>query len=415
MNRNKMLKFIRNKLKIVNAMIPTRNNCIYAVPHTNCRKDCYDIINYKSDNLLCVINACIRKDCFPCMKIYLECFSEERMELIKNYLHQNNVSKLKVIPILSAKTATKIKMHKIRFLRNILLRFSCKYWFSDTPYVHFHEKNKNQKFICFNYSTPLKSERYIDSDYNDFSNCDGFLTTSLMTAQINSSEFWLRLYNCLILGFPRNDCLFEKSNNTKMLNWIRKKASFPISKIIVYAPTYRDYDGAYDNCNILGYKDENNLLEDYLSSHNYLLICKMHPLQKLTNTIISPHVVNYETTYDFSLYDLLAKSDLLISDYSSVIHDYIISSKPVILDLFDKNRYDETRGFAFDPLEWVYPGPIATSLQDVICAIENVFGKTNLQINSKESDLVRRVFHKHIDNKSTDRMVEYLSKLFKKK
>ena len=79
---------------------------------------------------------------------------------------------------------------------------------------------------------------------------------------------------------------------------------------------------------------------------------------------------------DVNLYpdinDLYLASDILVTDYSSAMFDYIVTGKPIIYLTPDLSRYrDVTRGFYFD-FERIAPGPIVSTTQKVIDAIESV-------------------------------------------
>ena len=181
---------------------------------------------------------------------------------------------------------------------------------------------------------------------------------------------------------------------------------FDYKHIIVYAPTYRDYDGAYDNTNVLGYSDSEEL-ESFLASNDILLIVKYHPLQKIENIIFTKHVLNYEKSYDFTLYDLLSLSNMLVSDYSSVVHDYIVTGKPIVINSFDFEKYDLTRGFAFDPVEYICPSPLCSTLKD----LQNfILKELHSEIRSDKYYEIQKMFHKYIDGNSTSRVWDFLKK-----
>lgn len=45
---------------------------------------------------------------------------------------------------------------------------------------------------------------------------------------------------------------------------------------------------------------------------------------------------------------ILPDLDLLISDYSGVIYDFLWYEKPIILYPYDQKKYEENRGFSLD-------------------------------------------------------------------
>ncbi|MBB4866410.1 CDP-glycerol glycerophosphotransferase [Pseudomonas nitritireducens] len=101
--------------------------------------------------------------------------------------------------------------------------------------------------------------------------------------------------------------------------------------IILYAPTFRDYP----------YYPEllkNPLLESWLTVNNALLLYKAHPSRG--EKIASPHTSNIiDITQEGDLDKLFKKADLLISDYSSIAFDFILTGKPSIFLWDDISQY----------------------------------------------------------------------------
>jgi hypothetical protein len=398
----------RRILKIFNLFIIKRKNRIYLVPHTNGQKDSYDLINYTADNVLCLVNALLKSSFEVRVTLFLERFDRERDGLIDNYVRSFNNDNVKIV-LLDSYNFKKGFSKVATFIKNSIIRYSCKTWIVDTCFVNFFDKLRSQKYINLNYSTPFKSSNgYKKTQF--FTNIDFNFETSFLTACIHSAEYRIPLPNCFISGFPRNDNLFSTNKSNAVLNWIRAKTTSSFAKIIVYVPTYRDYPEAYSKKNVLGFEDPNDLLFEFLEKNNYILIAKFHPLQDLSSIKYNDRIIQYESTYDFSLYDLLAMSDLLISDYSSVIHDYLLTGKPIVLDFFDQDKYNDSRGFAFDPIENICPGPICTNLKELLNCISI---EINNPTRSEKYNNVTNWLHKYKDNHSTDRAVTLIKSLIR--
>ena len=134
---------------------------------------------------------------------------------------------------------------------------------------------------------------------------------------------------------------------------------------------------------------------------------KFHPLQDLAHVEFTPHVIPYDKTYDFSLYDLLSVCDMLISDYSSVIHDFILTGKPIIIDCFDYDKYNDTRGYAFEPIDYVFPNAPCKSFSELKEQVLLEF--SNSKRNAKYYE-IQKMFHKYIDNQSSKRVLDFIKK-----
>ena len=64
--------------------------------------------------------------------------------------------------------------------------------------------------------------------------------------------------------------------------------------------------------------------------------------------------------------DLYLVSDMLITDYSSVMFDYSILNRPMFFFMYDLESYrDELRGFYFDILKEL-PGPVSKTTEKLI-------------------------------------------------
>ena len=148
-----------------------------------------------------------------------------------------------------------------------------------------------------------------------------------------------------IIGLPRNDELVCGDINDRICN-LRKKFSIPEGKkVILYAPTFREYDRDGADCVM---KLPINLMkwERELGNQYVLLIRAHHAVVKTMNIIDNDFIKNV-SSYPH-LNDLMVLSDMLISDYSSIFFDYSILGKPMLCFSYDYDRYEKERGMYFD-------------------------------------------------------------------
>ena len=68
--------------------------------------------------------------------------------------------------------------------------------------------------------------------------------------------------------------------------------------------------------------------------------------------------------------DFLLITDILITDYSSIIFDYAILNKPIVYFTYDLDEYNSDRGLYFDFSEYVY-GKVAINTDELIEAISD--------------------------------------------
>lgn len=133
-------------------------------------------------------------------------------------------------------------------------------------------------------------------------------------------------------GVSRTDVYFdEKWVETCKTNFLNKYPEAKNKKIILWAPTFR---GNAANPYLIGVEGIQKM-EEQLGS-DYWVIYKVHP--------------HLESRYQVSNCDipteqLLPVVDLLITDYSSIVFDYIFFDHPYVLYAPDWKEYEKRRGF----------------------------------------------------------------------
>jgi CDP-glycerol glycerophosphotransferase (TagB/SpsB family) len=218
------------------------------------------------------------------------------------------------------------------------------------------------------------------------------------------------------LGFSRNDRLINAFKNKEVIKQTIGFDSF--SKIIIWMPTYRsavegDYrtDGIqYDNpFNLIVFNVE--LFTEYLEKNNILCLFRAHPMSLKFELPQNKYfqITNDEWLYNrgLSLYQLLGITDILISDLSSVITDYLLIDKPIIHAMSDFEEYTSTRPMLLNPPKDFMVGPLVKNQEELIKEINNIIEGSDNYID-KRIELKKLFFDKNTDNKSTERILNYL-------
>ena len=201
------------------------------------------------------------------------------------------------------------------------------------------------------------------------------------------------------LGVPRIDYYFENHDFDKLKDEFFAKYDVPSGKkIILYAPTFRDeekYNNVFDYLNL---EEFNEAL-----GNEYVLALRLHPkIKDFYKSDISSDG-RYVDVSDFeSEQELMLISDMLITDYSSIMIEYGILNKPIIFFTYDLDSYlANERGFYYDFKKTV-PGPIVYTSDELIGVIENdEFDK------GKITSFVRTQFDE-IDGESSERVVDFI-------
>lgn len=147
---------------------------------------------------------------------------------------------------------------------------------------------------------------------------------------------------------------------------------FEDRKLILYAPTYRGSvrsAASPDRLDILKMKEE---LGD-----RYLLLIRQHPFVKKKADIPKEAADFAFDASDMRIEDLIMSSDVLVTDYSSIVFEYSLFEKPMIFFAYDLDDYEKQRGFYY-PVREMMPGPLCQTTHDVIRSIRRTEGGFDL-------------------------------------
>ena len=168
-----------------------------------------------------------------------------------------------------------------------------------------------------------------------------------------------------VIGLPRND-IYANYTNEYML-YLRKKMNIPADKrVILYAPTFREYDKSSSNEIIVSIPVQIKRWREELGD-NYVLLFRAHYEVAKGLNIEDDDFVREMSEYP-QLEDLMIISDLLISDYSSIFFDYSIMPKPMLAFCYDYEKYATERGMYFDIRDWL---PSADNEEDLLELIKS--------------------------------------------
>ena len=178
------------------------------------------------------------------------------------------------------------------------------------------------------------------------------------------------------IGYPRYKWLQEKDNKAeKLINSFKNDNN---TKVVVWMPTFRnDKNGKLvDSASITQFPlVESPMqwleLDDLCRERNVTLLVKLHRLQPEYDIPFDKFAnikkIGDDTfkKADVQMYQCLALTDALISDYSSVAIDYLIVDRPIAFALQDYEEYKRTRGFVFENPKDYMPGHHLYSFDDL--------------------------------------------------
>lgn len=191
------------------------------------------------------------------------------------------------------------------------------------------------------------------------------LTTSHELIPLMARSFAVSEDKIKVWGQPRNDGLFQKNDCRKILGQL-----FPdlpeYTKTVLYAPTFRDYG----QVQLFPFKDfDQEQLEAFLEEKNMLLFIRTHVAEQGSAAPYLGKRIRFlgnEQAKDVT--GILNIFDCLITDYSSIYIDYLLTDKPMIFLPYDRQQYLDGRGMNFD-YDDVTPGPKPETFNDFLDAL----------------------------------------------
>ena len=190
----------------------------------------------------------------------------------------------------------------------------------------------------------------------------------------------------LDLGYPRNEFFTSsRSNAAAYMETLKKKAG--AQKSVIWMPTYRRSPVERLSTDVqLGdtglpvvYTDADLLaVDEKCRESGVLLIIKKHNLQtdyetgcpQLSNIVFAGSDTLRSEGVD--LYEFMAKTDALLTDYSSAAIDYLLLDRPIGYTLDDYDEYEAARGFSFEPVLDYMPGHHITDMEGLAEFIEDI-------------------------------------------
>ncbi|MBW3088450.1 CDP-glycerol glycerophosphotransferase family protein [Bifidobacterium sp. 82T24] len=232
---------------------------------------------------------------------------------------------------------------------------TAKYLVNDTTFLPFFVKRDGQVYLNTWHGTPLK---HMGKAYEHAANSLGnvqrnFCITDYLLAPNDVTETSLRddymLANLaktrmVIDGYPRNEAFFDDDSRDR----VREEMEFGDDlNVIAYMPTWREYRGfasTQAEAYLIYYLSE---IDKRLDDRQVMYV-NLHPLSRRKINLdcfehIHPFPERYET------YEFLNACDRLVTDYSSVMFDYMLTGRPIILFDYDVEQYLEQRGCYEDP------------------------------------------------------------------
>jgi len=240
------------------------------------------------------------------------------------------------------------------------------------------------------------------------------LSTSDHVASMFTGTFKIPLNNIIVAGYPRNDVLFSDPfkylNTTEEINYfngIYRSEKKEKEIVLVYLPTFRTPEHEKDIFKHLDLEEFDVALKEL----KIRIIFKLHPKSKIKNEFTKYEYTNISLApWSIDPYPLVAASDGLITDYSSIFFDYLLVDKPMVFFSYDLADYiKHSRGLYYDYATFV-PGPIVKTQVELIHTIQDVYLNGQDEYIQKRMHM-KNLFFKHHDGLSSQRLFDEIYRL----
>ncbi len=240
---------------------------------------------------------------------------------------------------------------------------TCQYLVNNSTFMPYFIKRDGQVYVNTWHGTPIKAMGYeMDGGIVGSSNivrnylsADYLLSANdVMTRMFLQSYKMQGIYPGSVVeeGYPRND----RTLGTSREDVVKRLVDFgvridPSKKVIMYAPTWRNAGSQNDKIDVTGNAAEllsfKRELEQRIDTETYQVVIKPHNyLYDMIKDDKSLEGLLIPSTIDTN--ELLAAVDVLVSDFSSIVFDYLVLDRPILFYVPDLDDYRSRRGITYD-------------------------------------------------------------------
>lgn len=247
------------------------------------------------------------------------------------------------------------------------------------------------------------------------SRCRAVITSSKIDTLAMTTAFWPLSYpDMWNTGLPRNDfvlCRPERLPADLRAAEARLRDEVASRRLVLFLPTFKDNqaDAYYRFA-----PEELDRLSDWMARHNAVLGVREHMADKARtywHQLAPLGSIDISNRRFPDLEVLYRVADGLISDYSSCLVDFLVTGKPVASFAYDLDRYSHRERGLFHDLTKVLPGPVCKSFDELEVALDGLLVSPSAD-QTEEYEWRRRIFFDHIDDRSAQRVIDRVKRLY---
>ena len=173
-------------------------------------------------------------------------------------------------------------------------------------------------------------------------------------------------------GYPRIDLQFvDEAKHTAERARVAEELGIDLGerKIILYAPTWKGTNFNRPEDDIDELLERVTELRRGIDESRYVVVLKSHQVVHRF-AADRPELTGVLIPNELPTNALLAVTDVLVTDYSSIFFDFLASGRPIAFLTPDIDDYAGYRGLYFEPDEW--PGPVVRTVPELVDALRDI-------------------------------------------
>ena len=250
----------------------------------------------------------------------------------------------------------------------------------------------------------IVDRRLVHKNYTDVTSSSSYVKNTLASV-FNCSEDIIHGWGCAHTDIYFDKDAIQKARHDLIRLVPNLTSQIKDRKILLYAPTYRGEVG-----NAYTHRMLDLLLLKRFLGNQFVFLIRMHPLIQDGSLMTGDlrdlvHDFAFEVPQSVPIDTALCGSDMLITDYSTILFEYSLLTRPMLFYAFDFEHYTRRRPLFYDYASFV-PGPIvydSAQLADAVLEQQAAF----------DAEKVRHFAHKYMgscDGHSTERILHYTMK-----
>lgn len=228
---------------------------------------------------------------------------------------------------------------------------------NNTSFVEYFARRPEQKYLNLWHGTPIKTlGKHIQTGVMEHTNvARNFLnTTHIFAPNPHTRDVLVHDYDisglysgtAIAAGSPRLDRVVKADHGSRTT--LLKKLGLPASstsQIVFYAPTWR---GSATNrtVDVAAIRDDLTAMGRTPNTH---VIFRMHHL--VEDQLEGLDLPAIQVPKEIDTYEVLGAADILVTDFSSLMFDFLVTNRQIVIYAPDIDAYVEERGLYFHPSE----------------------------------------------------------------